>query len=64
MVTACRQDPQGLYSVTQKLVIRRGNCDPVTVMEVAAPTPVPDPFLPGSCRVLGDTRKGDGSVAL
>src|SRR4029453_1062033 len=64
VVTACRQDPQGLVSVTQKLVIRRGNCDPVTVMEVATPTPVPDPFLPGSCRVLGRSRRGDGSVAV
>ena len=64
VVTACRQDPQGLFSVAQKLVIRRGNCDPVTVMEVATPTPVPDPFLPGSCRVLGRSRKGDGSVAI
>jgi hypothetical protein len=64
VVTACRQDPQGLVSVTQKLVIRRGNCDPVTVMEVATPTPVPDPFLPGSCRVLGRSRRGDGSVGV
>jgi hypothetical protein len=64
VVTACRQDPQGLDSVAQKLVIRRGNCDPVTVMEVATPTPVPDPFLPGSCRVLGRSRRGDGSVAV
>src|SRR4029450_12286517 len=63
VVTACRQDPQGLVSLAQKLVIRRGNCDPVTVMEVATPTPVPDPFPPGSCRVLGRGRRGDGSVA-
>jgi hypothetical protein len=63
VVTACREDPQSLVSSTQKLVIRRGNCDPVTVMEVATPTPVPDPFPPGSCRVLGRGRRGDGSVA-
>jgi hypothetical protein len=64
VVTACREDPQGLYSVAQKLVIRRGNCDPVTVMEVALPTPVPDPFLTlrGSCSVSGRSRYGDGSV--
>ena len=62
VVTACSEDPQGLYSVEQKLVIRRGNCDPVTVMEAALPTPVPDPFLPGSCRVLGRSRNGhDGT---
>jgi hypothetical protein len=64
VVTACRQDPQGLFSIAQKLVIRRGNCDPVTVMEVATPTPVPDPFT-GSCRVLGRFRNGGiGSPAL
>jgi hypothetical protein len=63
VVTACREDPQSLVSSTQKLVIRRGNCDPVTVMEVATPTPVPDPFPPGSCRVLGRSRRGDASVA-
>jgi hypothetical protein len=63
VVTACREDLQNLYSVVQKLVIRRGNCDPVTVMEGATPTPVPDPFLPGSCRLLGRYRAGVGSVA-
>src|SRR5262245_2383420 len=32
-------------------------------MEGAPPTPVPDPFPPGSCRLLGRYRAGVGSVA-
>jgi hypothetical protein len=44
----------------QKLLIRRGNCDPVTVMEVAPSTfPVPKPL--GVCRVWGGYRAGFGS---
>src|SRR5437762_4126689 len=48
VVTECTTDPQGRSALGQKLLVRRGNCDPVTVMEVAAPTPVPDPN--GICR--------------
>jgi hypothetical protein len=64
VVTACREDPQGLYSLAQKLVIRRGNCDPVTVMEVATPTPVPDLFLFGTCRASGIARYGNASSVV
>src|SRR5262245_11795210 len=54
----CATDPQGRGSVLkQKLLIRRGNCDPVSVMEVPPPsTPVPDPF--GLCRIYGGYRVG------
>jgi hypothetical protein len=62
VVTACREDPQGLYSLAQKLVIRRGNCDPVTVMEVASPTAVPNPL--GSCGLLGRSRYAAGALAV
>ena len=59
VLTECRQDPQDLYSIAQKLVVRRGNCDPVTVMEVGPSTPVLDPA--GVCRNYGGFRVGDGS---
>jgi hypothetical protein len=48
-----------MFSDKEKLVIRRGNCDPVTVME-AASTPVLDPT--GSCRVFGEVRNGQYSL--
>jgi hypothetical protein len=40
----------------QKLVVRRGNCDPVTAMEAATSTAVPDPL--GACRYWGAVRDG------
>src|SRR5262245_15997699 len=33
-VTECRNDPPGFISGSQKLFVRRGNCDPVPVMEL------------------------------
>jgi hypothetical protein len=56
VVSECTTDPQGRSSLQQKLVVRRGNCDPVTVMETAASTPVPDPLE--ACRVWGESRHG------
>src|SRR5262245_19863214 len=32
VVSECRNDPQGFFSGNQRLLIRRGNCDPVKVM--------------------------------
>ena len=54
------QDPQDFFSIAQKLVVRRGNCDPVTVMEVG-------PRLRcsiQSCRYYGGYRIGDASQML
>jgi hypothetical protein len=57
VVTECRQDPQGLFSSGQKLLVRRGNCDPVTVKEFDGGPPRLDPL--GLCRVYGGSRFGD-----
>jgi hypothetical protein len=63
VVNECTTDPQGRTSLKQKLLIRRGNCDPVKVREVAS-TPVPlDPSL-GGCRVLGGFRVGYAFLAI
>jgi hypothetical protein len=45
----CRQDASGT-TLTEKLLVRGGNCDPVTVMELPPAGPVNDQF--GLCRVL------------
>src|SRR5262249_4873942 len=55
VVSECSTDPQGRSSLEQKLLIRRGNCDPVPVMEIGPSTPVPDA---GLCRVIGGDRLG------
>jgi len=60
VVSECTTDPQGRSSLKQKLVVRRGNCDPVTVMETAASTPVPDPLE--VCRFWGESRNGAMSL--
>ena len=57
VVSECNTDPQGRSGsgLKQKLLIRRGNCDPVTVMEVAPSTyPVNDPA--GVCRIWAGYR--------
>jgi cysteine-rich repeat protein len=66
VVTECRTDPQGFASLGQKLLVRRGNCDPVTVMELGPFPPVRDPLfasLGGICRAWGEGRFGPGSSA-
>jgi len=60
VVTECTADPQGRTSAKQKLVVRRGNCDPVPVMELRSSAPVPDPT--GGCRLYAATRYGPGSL--
>src|SRR5262249_48853286 len=56
----CRSDASGL-SIHQVLQVRRGDCDPVTVMEIPANEPVPDTIE--ACRRVGLFRTGDVSVA-
>jgi hypothetical protein len=62
VVNECASDPQGRLGLKQKLLIRRGNCDPVTVMEVATSNPLLDPL--GLCRIYGGYRVGGGSAAI
>ncbi len=62
VVTECSLDPQGFGSINQKLVIRRGNCDPVTVMDIPLGQGVQDPIE--LCRIYGDIRFGPVAVAV
>ena len=76
LVSECTTDPQRRSSLRQKLLIRRGNCDPVTVMEVATPTPVPDlgadlpryygpyAFKDGVCAAMGRSREAAAVIAF
>jgi hypothetical protein len=61
VTVACQQDARG-FSASEKLVVRRGNCDPVTVMELPSVGPVADAI--GLCRLYGDFRVGQGSVLV
>jgi cysteine-rich repeat protein len=64
VVTDCTSDPQGRTALKQKLLIRRGNCDPITVTEVTG-VPPSEPILdPGHCAQFGFSRFGSSSVAL
>jgi hypothetical protein len=56
VVSECTTDPEGRSSLGQKLVVRRGNCDPVTIVEYEPSSPVVDPS--GLCRRLADARSG------
>jgi cysteine-rich repeat protein len=56
VMTDCSTDPQGLTALKQKLLVRRGNCDPVTVMELDAGPPQVDPS--GLCSAFGARRNG------
>src|SRR5215475_9806852 len=60
VVTECTSDPQGRSSVKQKLLVRRGNCDPVTVIETPSTTPVHDDAT--LCRLFGEARNGAFSI--
>ena len=61
VLTECTADAQGRSSLKQTLLIRRGNCDPVQVMEAGPSTPVLDSS--GQCRSLGLGRNGADLVA-
>jgi len=59
VVTECREVADGLLVGRQKLVVRRGDCPPVTVMEASASDPLPDPL--GLCQIFGRNRVGESS---
>ncbi len=48
-------------SLKQTLFVRRGNCDPVRVMELGPSTPTLDSDSLGLCRVYGESRTGRAS---
>jgi hypothetical protein len=60
-VVECRNDAAG-FSLHERLVVRRSNCDPVTVMELPPVGPVADPLQ--VCRTYGQYRVGWGSVVV
>jgi hypothetical protein len=63
VVNECHRDAQGLSSFSQKLLVRRGNCDPATVLELPPVGPVSDPLgdaLGGTCHNFGAYRAGSG----
>ena len=59
--TVCRTDPNGMSAIRQTLKIRRGNCAPVTVMELPPGPPMQDP-IGGACRLYGDAAAGVAAV--
>jgi hypothetical protein len=58
VITECRQDSTGRGFGRGEIRIRRGNCAPTTVVEFSGPA---NPNL--VCRVFGQSRVGDNSVA-
>jgi hypothetical protein len=61
VVNECHRDAQGLSSFSQKLLVRRGNCDPATVLELPPVGPVSDPLgdaIGGACHNFGAYRAG------
>lgn len=61
-VNACTGDATGHFAASEELVVRHGNCDPVTLMELPSVGPVADPL--GLCAIYGQFRIGAGSVAI
>src|SRR4029453_16785700 len=67
VVNECHRDAQGLYSFSQKLLVRRGNCDPATVLELPPVGPVSNPLgdaLGGTCHNFGAFRAGTGFTLI
>jgi len=60
VVTECREDAAGMVVYHQALRIRRGDREPIPVVEFPPSEPVPDPG--GLCRYYGDQRAGNNSV--
>jgi len=60
VVTQCREDDDGFF-YGQKLQVRRGPADPITVSEI--PTSGPIPSATGICQLFGEGRWGSVSVA-
>jgi hypothetical protein len=61
ITTVCREVTEGAAALRQSLRIRRGDCAAVTVAELGIDAPVPDPL--GLCRLFGEQRGGEGSIA-
>jgi hypothetical protein len=61
VVIRCSEDAGAFVFGPDTLQIRRGDRDPVTVMEIPASTP--EPPIVGVCRVLGLGRHGPGAVS-
>lgn len=59
VVTRCRVDHGALVG-SQELVVRRRNCDPVTVRRFVSADDATDPL--GLCAILAGNREGFGSV--
>lgn len=62
VTSVCEEVPGGGITFRQRLLVRRGNCAPVTLLEFPLVGPVPDPA--GVCRILGGFRNGFGSVGV
>jgi hypothetical protein len=58
----CRVDAAGFVVAQQALRIRRGDREPITVVELGPSEPAPDPL--GLCKKYGETLWGGSSVAL
>jgi hypothetical protein len=59
VVNECRNDAAG-FMLHERLFVRRGNCDPVTIMDLPAVGPVADPSR--VCDLYGKFRVSYGSV--
>ncbi len=65
VVTSCRESADFLLNPGgTALKIRRGDCDPVTVIEFPSTQPGPDPLAPlgGICQLYGRARTGSASI--
>ncbi len=61
VVSECRDDPDGLLSAGQRLVVRQGDQEPVTVMEFPLS---PRGVAPGVCRSYGESGLGSFSKVI
>ena len=59
--TVCRTDANG-SAIRQTLKIRRGNCAPVTVLDLPPGPQLPDLIPVGSCKLYGETGVSTASV--
>jgi hypothetical protein len=63
VVSECREDAAGMeLTGSQALRVRRGDGDPITVVEFGPTAPQPDPQ--GLCRLYGESRNGPASMAV
>src|SRR5262245_37616853 len=59
--TVCHTDASGMSAIHQTPKIRRGNCAPVTVLDLPPGPPLPDP-IGGACKLYGRAAVGVASV--